>query len=116
MNASARTAGDVTILSLSGRLMGGPDAETARRMIREALEQGVRKIIIDIGDISWVNSSGLGILIATHLSVTSAGGAVKLCRVNNRIKQLFMVTQLQSVFDTYESEAEALQSFASSKQ
>jgi len=113
MNATQRMQGDVAVLSLSGKLMGGPDAEAARQMIRETLEKGTRKILIDVGEVSWVNSTGLGILIASHVTVTNAGGHLKLCRVNNRIKQLFIVTQLQSVFDTYDTEGDALRSFTS---
>ena len=111
MNTSTRMVGDVAVIALSGKLMGGPDADAARDIIKEALEKGTAKILMDVGGISWVNSTGLGILIASHVTVTNAGGQLKLCRVNNRIKQLFMVTQLLSVFETFDSEEEALKSF-----
>ncbi|MBD3235222.1 MAG: anti-sigma factor antagonist [Candidatus Eisenbacteria bacterium] len=114
MNTSTRMVGDVAVVSLSGKLMGGPDADALRDIIKETLEKGTDKILMDIGGVSWVNSTGLGILIASHVTVTNAGGQLKLCRVNNRITQLFMVTQLQSVFETFDSEEEALKSFAAS--
>lgn len=113
MNTSTRMVGDAAVVSLSGKLMGGPDADAVRKVIKDALEKGIQQILIDIGGVSWVNSTGLGILIASHVTVTNAGGQLKLCRVNNRIKQLFMVTQLQSVFETFESEEDALKSFTS---
>jgi anti-sigma B factor antagonist len=113
MKVSKRLEGDVAVLSLSGKLMGGPDAESVREIIRDTLEQNTKKILIDLGDVSWVNSTGLGILIASHVTVTNAGGALKLSRVSKRIDQIFMVTKLHTVFDTYESETAALESFAS---
>ncbi|MCK4412199.1 MAG: STAS domain-containing protein [Candidatus Eisenbacteria sp.] len=111
MKASTRTEGDVVVISLSGKLMGGPDAESVRQLIRESLEAGKKEMIIDIGDVSWVNSTGLGILIASHVTVSNAGGTLKLSRVSKRISQIFMVTKLHTVFETHESIEEALQSF-----
>lgn len=113
MKASTRTEGDVVVISLSGKLMGGPDAESVRQLIRENLEAGNKKMVIDIGDVSWVNSTGLGILIASHVTVSNAGGTVKLSRVSKRISQIFMVTKLHTVFETHDSIEEALQSFQS---
>ena len=112
MKASTRTEGDIVVLSLSGKLMGGPDAESVRQLIRENLEAGKKQMVIDIGDVSWVNSTGLGILIASHVTISNAGGTVKLSRVSKRISQIFMVTKLHTVFETYDSVEEALQSFA----
>ena len=111
MKASMRTEGDAAVIALSGQLMGGPDAEAVPQLIRENLEAGRRKIVIDIGDISWVNSTGLGILIASHLTVTNAGGCLKLSRVSHRISQIFMVTKLHTVFETYDSVEQALRGF-----
>ena len=112
MKASTRTEGDVVVISLSGQLMGGPDAEAVRQLIRENLDAGRKKLVIDIGDISWVNSTGLGILIASHVTVSNAGGTLKLCRVSHRISQIFMVTKLHTVFETFDTVEQALESFA----
>ncbi len=113
MKPARRLEGDAAIISLSGKLMGGPDAEAVREVIRETLAAGIKKILIDIGEVSWVNSTGLGILIASHVTVSNAGGAMKLSRVSKRIDQIFMVTKLHTVFDTYNSVETALQSFRS---
>jgi anti-sigma B factor antagonist len=91
--------------------MGGPDAESVRGAIKGCLDSGNKDILIDLGDVSWINSTGLGILIASHVTVTNAGGNLKLSRVSKRISQIFMVTKLHTVFDTFESEKEALASF-----
>ena len=111
MKASSHLQGDVVVISLSGQLMGGPDAEAVRQLIRENLDAGHKKIVIDIGDVSWVNSTGLGILIASHVTVSNAGGSVKLSRVSHRISQIFMVTKLHTVFDTHDSVEAAVASF-----
>ena len=111
MKASKRMEGNVLVVSLSGKLMGGPDAEAVRDIIKESLDSGNKNLLIDLGDVSWVNSTGLGILIASHVTVTNAGGTIKLSRVSKRIKQIFMVTKLHTVFDTYETVEEALASF-----
>ena len=112
MKAQKRMDGNVAVLSLSGKLMGGPDAELVRGAIKECLDEGQKDILIDLGEVPWVNSTGLGILIASHVTVTNAGGNLKLSRVDKRINQIFMVTKLHTVFETFDSEAEAVASFA----
>ena len=102
----------VAVLSLGGKLMGGPDADQVRGTIKECLDDGNKDILIDLGDVSWINSTGLGILIASHVTVTNASGNLKLSRVSKRITQIFMVTKLHTVFETFESEKEALASFS----
>lgn len=111
MKAALSQAGDVAILVLSGRVMGGPDAETIGQRIRECLDGGSRKILIDVGEVTWVSSSGLGILIFAQARVVQAGGVMKLSRVTHRLRQIFMVTKLHQVFDSYETREEALRSF-----
>ena len=111
MKASKSVEGSVAIISLSGKLMGGPDAEKVRELIKDSLDAAAKNILIDLGDVSWVNSTGLGILIASHVTVTNAGGNIKLSRVSKRIDQIFMVTKLHTVFDTYETKDEAIASF-----
>jgi anti-sigma B factor antagonist len=112
MKATTRNESDVVVISLSGKLMGGPDAEEVRQVVRDSLEQGQRKILIDIADVSWVNSTGLGILIASHVTVSNAGGHLKLSGVSKRINQIFMVTKLHTVFETHETVPDALQAFS----
>jgi len=112
MKVSTRTEGDVIVISLSGQLMGGPGAEAVRQLVRENLEAGHKKLVIDIGDVSWVNSTGLGILIASHVTAAGAGASLKLSRVSHRISQIFMVTKLHTVFETYDTVEGAVMSFA----
>jgi anti-sigma B factor antagonist len=91
--------------------MGGPDADNFQARLREILDQGRRKILVDLGDVSWVNSTGLGILIEGHSSVSKAGGEMKLCKVSRRVESILMVTRLNMIFESYTDEAQALASF-----
>ena len=101
----------VVILRLGGKLMGGPDADSFQQTIRGLVEQGKKNVLVDMGDVSWVNSTGLGILISGYHTLRNAGGVLKLVRVNKRIDQIFMVTKLHTIFDSFDDEAHALASF-----
>lgn len=101
----------VVKLAVSGKLMGGADAEKFHEQIKQLLDGGQRHVLVDLNDVSWVNSTGLGILIAAHTTVKSAGGEMKLCNVSKRVESLLMVTRLNMIFETYEDENQALASF-----
>jgi anti-sigma B factor antagonist len=101
----------VVVLQVSGKLMGGPDAEAFQDQIKGILDEGGRKILVDLGEVSWVNSTGLGILIAGHSTVTKSGGDMKLCKVSRRVESILMVTRLNMIFESYTDEAQALASF-----
>lgn len=105
--------GDVVILRLSGQFMGGPDADAVREQILAAIDRGLRKFLVDLGEVSWVNSTGLGILITAHLAATNNGGAFRLMRVSRRIESIFATTRLDTIFRTYPDEEAALLAFAS---
>jgi len=111
MKVTKRMENDVAVVTLSGKLMGGPDAESVRQVIRDTLDEGTRKIVVDLGGVPWVNSTGLGVLIASHVTASNADAALKLAQVDKRISQIFMVTKLHTVFETHGSVQEALQSF-----
>jgi anti-sigma B factor antagonist len=106
-----RDLGDITVLELSGRLMGGPDAEQFHKLIREVLAQGRHRVVVDLGDVAWVNSSGLGSLIAAYTALKEAGGIMKLMRVSRRVDQILQVTKLSTVFLSYPDEDSAVRSF-----
>ena len=114
MKMNQEIKGDVVILRLSGQLMGGPDADAVRETILGALNQGYKKILIDLHDVSWVNSTGLGILISAHITAANTGGQVRLMHVSKRIDSIFMITRLNTVFQAYEDEEGALKAFAQS--
>jgi anti-sigma B factor antagonist len=106
-----RDDGDVTILTLSGRLMGGPDTEQFLKQIKDLVDAKRTRVIVDMGDVAWVNSSGLGALIAGWTQLKEKGGSLKLIRVSRRIEQILAVTKLNTVFEIHPDEASARAGF-----
>jgi anti-sigma B factor antagonist len=102
----------VAILDMSGKLMGGPDAEAFNEVLRTLMHEGVLNFIVNMEKVKWVNSTGLGILISGYTTVKRAGGELKLLKVTERIENIFIVSKLSTVFHAYEDEDEALRSFA----
>jgi len=111
MKIHREDSGGVTILRLNGKLMGGPDAEGFQKLVKELVEAGRKQVLVDMGKVSWVNSTGLGILISGYTTLRNAGGTLKLVGVNKRIDQIFMVTKLHTIFESFEEETRALSSF-----
>jgi anti-sigma B factor antagonist len=111
MKISQDESGGVTILRLNGKLMGGPDSDVFQKLVKDLVERGRTSILVDMGKVSWVNSTGLGILISGYTTLKNAGGTLKLVGVNQRIDQIFMVTKLHTIFETFDEEARALSSF-----
>lgn len=113
MKVLTERKGDVTVLRLRGTLMGGPDSQVFEEVLSKAMGEGTSRVLVDMSDISWVNSTGLGILIAGHRTVAASGGALKLLHVSKRIESILMVTKLNTLFDNYDDEEKAIASFAS---
>lgn len=112
MRIKQEAIGDVYVLRLSGQLMGGPDADAVRETVYSILNQGFKKILVDLKDVSWVNSTGLGILMSSHVTATQNGAVLHLMRVSSRIDSIFMVTRLNTVFRVFLNEKDALANFA----
>jgi anti-sigma B factor antagonist len=106
-----RTEDDVVILEVSGKVMGGPDADRFKAEIAELASGGAKKLLIDLSDVPWMNSSGVGILISAYTSMKNAGAQVKFLNINERVKSILMVTKLLTVFESYYSREDALASF-----
>jgi len=102
---------DIAIVHVSGKLMGGPESENLRNEIKRLLDEGSKKFIINLKGVPWINSTGLGALMAVYTSVQRSEGVLKLCHVSDRIQSLFMITKLLTIFDTYPTEKEAIESF-----
>jgi len=95
------------VLELNGKLTGGPEAETFRNIFRTLMDEGKKKIIVNLKKVDWINSTGLGILISGYTSVRKAGGDLVLCNVGDRIDSILYVTKLNLLFQSFESEEEA---------
>lgn len=111
MKIKRRDIDDVVILEFSGKVMGGPDFEKVRGATSELVKDGVKKLLIDLSDVPWMNSSGVGILISAYQSMRNAGAQVKFLNINERVKSILMVTKLLTVFESYYNREDALASF-----
>lgn len=112
MKIKERKRDGVVILEMSGKLMGGPDATSFGDTLKTLIHEGSANIIVDLGKVSWVNSTGLGILISGYSTVKKNGGELKLLNVSDRIESIFMVSKLHTVFTSFDDEDAAVQSFA----
>jgi anti-sigma B factor antagonist len=108
MNLDKDARGDVTILTPRKNLQGGEETRDLQQAVQEIVSKGVPKIVIDLGKISYLNSVGLGALVGAHTSCSNRQGWLRIARVGNRIKNLFLVTKLTLVFDSYDSVDEAI--------
>jgi len=106
-----RQAGDVTILDLNGSVRMGEGAIALRNAIRSLVEQGKKKILLNLGAVKNIDSSGIGELIANYTTISRDGGQLKLLNLTEKIQNLLVITKLLTVFDSFDSEAEALNSF-----
>jgi anti-sigma B factor antagonist len=111
LNISERQAGDVTILDLSGKITIGEGSVALRTAIRRMLEEGKKKILLNLGGVGYVDSSGIGELVSSYTAINKDGGQLKLLNLTQKIQDLLTITKLLTVFDVYESESEALNSF-----
>lgn len=111
MNIKQSPMGDVMVLNLSGKIMGGPDHEKFQTEIKTLVSAGHVDILLNMARVNWVNSTGLGILVSAFHTLKKNGGQLKICEVSDRIDNILNVTQLKLVFETYDSCDEALASF-----
>jgi anti-sigma B factor antagonist len=111
LDIKERQAGDVTILDLNGTVRMGEGSIALRNAIRRLVEDGKNKILLNLGNVRHMDSSGIGELIANYTPVTRGGGQLKLLNLTDKIQDLLVITKLLTVFDVYEGEAEALNSF-----
>ncbi|HSL55636.1 MAG TPA: STAS domain-containing protein [Pyrinomonadaceae bacterium] len=113
LDVKERQAGDVTILDLSGEVRIGEGAISLRDSIRNLADSGKRKVLLNLAGVKYMDSSGVGELIANYTTISRQGGQLKLLNLTDRIQNLLVITKLLTVFDSYDNEAEALKSFSS---
>jgi len=115
MNIQKSPEGEVMILNLSGKIMGGPDYEKFHSEIKTLIKEGCVDILLNMSKVTWINSTGLGILVSAFHTLKKNGGQMKICEVSPRIDNILNVTQLKLVFDTHESQKDALAAFNAGK-
>ena len=111
LDVKERQAGDVTILDLSGDVRIGEGAISLRDSIRNLADQGKKNVLLNLAGVKYMDSTGVGELIANYTTVKRQGGQLKLLNLTDRIQNLLVITKLLTVFDSYDNEAEALKSF-----
>jgi len=111
MNLKEKEIDGVVVLELSGKVMGGPDANLLSEKLHELVDQKKTKVVADLSKVSWMNSSGLGILIGGLTTMRNNKGDLKLVNVTDRIKSLLIITKLITIFETFESIEDAITSF-----
>ena len=108
---SERQAGDVTILDLAGKVTIGEGSVALRTTIRRLLGEGKNKILLNLGGVGYIDSSGIGELVSSFTAVNKEDGTLKLLNLTQKIQDLLAITKLLTVFDVFENEGEALASF-----
>ena len=114
LNITTRVSGEVTILYLDGSIQLGTSSSSLHEALKTHVEKGNRNILINLAKVTSIDSSGLGSLIAGYASVEKNGGTLKLCNLSTRVIELMTITKLFTVFDIFDTEAEAVASFESS--
>lgn len=113
LNVDTREVDGVVIVDLSGRITLGEDSSgKLRQTVRDLLAQGNKKILLNLGNISYIDSSGLGELVASFSTASSQGSTVKLLNLQQKVKDLLQITKLYTVFDVSDNEAEGVSSFS----
>jgi anti-sigma B factor antagonist len=111
MQIEERIVGNVTILDLKGKITLGEGDEVLKDKINSLIHQNRKKILLNLADVPYIDSAGLGEVVRTYTTVSRQGGQLKLENVTKRIADLLMITRLFSVFETFDAEQDALKSF-----
>ncbi len=111
MDIKERVVEGVSILDVSGKIVLGEGDVQIKERIRDLLSDGQRKILLNLGDVSYIDSAGLGSLISSYATTKREGGHLKLVNLTKRVQDLLAITKLITVFDTFDNEKEAIDSF-----
>lgn len=111
LNISERQVGDVTILDMDGKITIGEGSVALRTAIRRLLEEGKKKILLNLAKVNYIDSSGIGELVSSYTAIGKESGQLKLLNLTQKLEDLLTITKLLTVFDVYDSEEEALSSF-----
>lgn len=114
MQIEERAVGDVTVLDLKGRVTLGEGDELLKDKVNSLINQGRRKLVLNMADVPYIDSAGLGEIVRTYTTVSRQGGNLKLLALTKRIQDLLAITKLLTVFESFESEQEAVKSFSAS--
>ena len=108
---NTRQVGDVSVVDVAGRITLGEGSSALRDTLRDMVSKNQKKILLNLGEVSYIDSSGIGELVSGFTTVTNSGGQLKLLNLTKRVKDLLQITKLYTVFDVHEDEAGAIRSF-----
>ncbi|MBV8832806.1 MAG: STAS domain-containing protein [Acidobacteriaceae bacterium] len=111
LHAKVRRVGNVAIVDLNGKITLGENTGILRDELRSLLAQGNKQIILNMADVSYVDSAGLGELVGAYTTATNQGGSVKLLNLQGKMRDLMQITKLHTIFSTFDNEQEAVSSF-----
>jgi len=111
MEIAERNSGKVTVLDLSGRITLGEGDVLLKDKLHSLVNQGRRDVLLNLGNVNYVDSAGLGAIVSAYTTMTRAGGSLKLANVTKKLQDLLSITKLLTVFETFDSEDEALRSY-----
>lgn len=111
MQIHQRSVGDVTVIDLNGKMTLGEGDELLRDKVNSLIQQGQKKLVLNLAEVPYIDSAGLGEIVRTYTTVSRQGGSLKLLSLTKRIQDLLAITKLLTVFETYESEDDAVKSF-----
>ena len=114
MQIEERNVGDVVVLDLKGKVTPGAGDELLKDKVNSLVNQGHKKIILNLADVPYVDSAGLGEIVRTYTTVSKNGGSLKLLNLTKRITDLLAITKLLTVFETFDAESDAVRSFSAS--
>ncbi|MEW5798619.1 MAG: STAS domain-containing protein [Bacteroidota bacterium] len=112
IKSSTVDEGRVVVLEPKGSLVGGDETDELKKTVHTLLEQGNRKLIVDLGDVEYLNSSAIGVLVSAHTSYMNRQGKMILCNVNKSITNVFVVTKLSTIFSSAETREDAIYAIA----
>ena len=113
IKASTRQVDEITVVDLSGRITLGEGSTVLRDTVRELLGRGQKKILLNLGDVTYIDSSGIGELVSGFTTVANQGGQLKLLNLTKKVHDLLQITKLYTVFEVHNEEAAAIRSFSS---
>ena len=114
MQIEERTVGDVMVLDVKGKVTLGEGDEMLKDKVNSLVNQGRKKIVLNLAEVPYIDSAGLGEIVRTYTTVSRQGGSLKLLNLTKRITDLLSITKLLTVFETYDSESDAIRSFSAS--
>ena len=112
LQATQRDIGDTSVVDISGRITLGEGSALLRTMVRQLLETGRKYIVLNLADVTYIDSSGIGELVSSFTAVKKEGGELKLLHLTKKVHDLLLITKLFTVFDVHDDEEKAIASFA----